>query len=276
MPATRFTRICLATLALACAPALRAQAPAYARGPGDTLRYRERMEAAVETQGRPGRGQLTQDARISILFTRGDTAQAWYEVLRTRAKHGNGVEELDIPRAGMRGGFTLAVTPAGRLRTLALPVLPPPLDVEFDSVLVWQFLDFLPVLPDAPLRPGLEWTDADSAASPGARWTRSTRSRVVRDTVVDGVRAVVVQTEARIRMRRTSALDEELSFRTEMEGTELGRFVFAPVPGVLLRRERTGTLQGTETTQLEGESPRSARQTREYTITLELLSGPRR
>ncbi|HEU0298611.1 MAG TPA: hypothetical protein VFR37_04135 [Longimicrobium sp.] len=265
-----FTRACLPALLLASVPAA-AQAPAYARTPGDTLHYHHAAQATVQIQGRPGRAEQAQRARISLAFTGGDTARAWYGGLDVRSKHGAAYESLEIPGSEMRGGFVLAVAPAGRVRTLRTPALPPPLDVEYDSVLAWQFIDFLPVLPEAPLRPGLEWTDADSMDLPRGRWRRSTRYRVVHDTVVDEVAAVVVATESRLAMSHTSEIDEELSVRTELEGMERGRFVFAPAPGLLLRRERSGTLSGTETSLLEGERPRPARQTREYTSVIELL-----
>ncbi|HEX2077034.1 MAG TPA: hypothetical protein VHG08_04970 [Longimicrobium sp.] len=270
MPGTVLPRALLPALLLASAPAA-AQAPAYARTPGDTLHYRQATQATVRIQGRPGHAEQTQRARITLAFTGGDTARAWYGGLDVRSKHGAAYESLEIPGSEMRGGFVLAVSPTGRVRTLRTPVLPPPLDMELDSVLVWQFVDFLPVLPEVPLRPGVEWTDADSVDLARGRWRRTTRYRVVRDTVVDGVAAAVVETESRLAMRHTSEIDEELSIRTELEGTERGRFVFALAPGLLLRRERSGTLSGTETSLLEGDPPRPARQTREYTSVIELL-----
>lgn len=278
MPRTTLARACLPTLLLACAPALHAQPPAYARTPADTLRYREVTETEARTGGQAGgRSEHTQEARIAITWLRGDTAHAWYEGMRAHVKHGyprgHGSTSLESPPEETAGGFTLAVAASGRTRTLRIPALEPGFEEEADSILRTQFLDFFPVLPGAPLRPGLEWTDADSLGLLGGWWRRATRSRVVRDTVVGGMSAVVVETESRIAWRRASELDEEMSFRTEMEGTERGRYVFAPAPGVLLRRERTGTLQGTETTLLQGDPPRPARQTRQYTSTLELLSG---
>lgn len=274
MRPSTFARACLPLIAL-CAPALRAQAPAYARDPADTLHYRETVEAAVRTEGiAAGRAVITQEARIALTFARGDTARAWYDELEVDMKHEHGYEQLDMPGREMRGAFTLLVAPSGRVRTLALPTIPPPLETEFDSLLAWQFVDFLPVLPSQPLRPGLEWTDGDTANPARGRFTRTTRSRVVRDTVVDGVRATIVETEARLAVRRVAVVDEEWSVRTEVEGTEHGRFIFAPAPGLLLRRERRGTLRGTETSLLVGDPPRAARQTREYTSAIELLSGP--
>ena len=278
MSGTVFMRVWPALL-LACAPAA-AQAPAYARTPADTLRYREQIAADVQTSGLAGgRTQLTQDARIAVTWARGDTARAWYEGMEAQAKHGgehgSGNSRLTMERGETAGGFLLSVDASGRARTLRVPRFPPPLDEEADSVLTAQFLDFFPVLPAAPLRAGLEWTDADSVALTNGWWARETRSRVLRDTVFNGMAAVVVETETRLRMRRNSRLDDEMSFRTALEGTERGRYLFAPAPGLLLRRERTGTLTGTETTLLAGDPPRAARQTREYTATIELLSGGR-
>lgn len=278
MPHAILVRAGLSALLLACAPALRAQAPAYARDPADTLRYREVTEATAHTTGLAGgRSEHTQDATIAITWLRGDTAHAWYQGLRAQTKHGSpsghGYTRLESPPEETAGGFSVAVSASGRARTLRIPQLEPGFVEEADSILRTQFLDFFPVLPGEPLRPGLEWADADSLDLLGGWWRRDTRSRVVRDTVVNGRGAFVVETESRIAWHRFSELDDEMSFRTEMEGTERGRYVFAPAPGLLLRRERTGTLRGTETTLLEGDPPRPARQTREYTTTLELLSG---
>jgi hypothetical protein len=273
MPGNIVARVSL--LIVLCAPALRAQAPVYARDPADTLRYRERMETEVRTAWRAGRGTMTQDARIALTFTRGDTARAWYERLEVEAKHGNFRSRLDAPGQEMRGAFTLVVGPTGRVRTVSVPTFPAPLDVEFDSVFAWQFVDFLPVLPPQPLRPGLEWTDSGTINPARGRFAHTTRYRVTRDTVVDGVSAVIVETESRLTVRRVGDQGEEYSLWTELEGTERGRFVFAPEPGLLLRRERRGTLRGAETSLLEGERPNSAWQTREYTRTIELLAAPR-
>lgn len=273
MSAFAVSRAWLPALLLAAAP-VAAQAPAYARA--DTLRYREEIDATVQTSGMGGgRTRLTQESTIALTWTRGDTARAWYEGMQAQAKNGSGQSTLTARPGETAGGFLLSVDASGRTRTLRTPVLPPPLDTEADSVLTAQFLDFFPVLPGEPLRVGLEWADADSVALTAGWWARDTRSRVVRDTVIGGVNAVVVETETRLRIRRNSVLDEEMSFRTELRGTERGRYVFAPSPGLLLRRERSGTLTGTETTLLSGDPPRAARQTREYTATIELLSGGR-
>lgn len=217
----------------------------------------------------------TRDVQLALAFARGDTARAWYQTVELNAKGERSRESLRMPGRGMRNGFTLLVTPSGRVRTLGVPTYPPPLDVEFDSNFAEQFVDFLPVLPPAPLRPGLEWTDADTANPGRGRFTRSTRYRVLRDTTVQGRRAVIVETEARVTLRRVAVIDEEMSIHTELEGTERGRFLFAPQPGLLLRRERTGSLRGTETFILDGAISRSDRQTREYTRVTELLSDPR-
>lgn len=273
MSGNPLARACV--LIVLCAPALRAQAPAYGRDPADTLHYRETFEAEVRSGWMASRGVMTQESRIALTFTRGDTTRAWYAQLEIEAKHGNFHSQVDAPAPEIRGAFTLVVSPAGRVRTVSVPTFPAPLDVEFDSVFAWQFVDFLPVLPPQPLRPGLEWTDSGTANPARGRFTRTTRYRVARDTVVDGISAVVVETESRLQVHRVGILSEEYSLRTELAGTEHGRFVFAPALGLLLRRERRGTLRGTETSLLEGERPHSAWQTREYTSTIELISAPR-
>ena len=84
--------LALALIAL-CAPALRAQPPAYARDPADTLHYRETVEAVVRTEGlAAGRAVMTHDAGIAFTFARGDTARAWYDKLEVDVKHEHGYE----------------------------------------------------------------------------------------------------------------------------------------------------------------------------------------
>lgn len=277
MSPNAFARACLAALPLACAPALSAQAPAYARDPADTLVYRETLRGTVDTDPTAG-GHIVQERRaeLSLTFAGGDTVRAWYQRVEQQGKGRNGSQELVMPGQSMLGGFTLLVTPSGRVRTLAVPTYPPPMDLPFDSIFGEQFVDFLPVLPDTPLRAGLEWTAADSASPGLGRYVHSTRYRVLRDTTLGGLRAVIVETETRLVIRRVDVVDEELSVPTELQGTERGRFIFAPERGILLRRERTGTLRGTETYENTTAPRRVYRQAREYTRVTELLSGARR
>lgn len=263
----------IALASLLFAGAAGAQAPAYGRDPADTLRYHELRTATIRTEGGAEPTEHRRDAQLVLWFTHGDTARARYQRLEMLDESEMGRERAEIPGTVMRGRFALLVSPDGRVRTLEVPRFPEEAGTDWDTIPEWQFADFLPRLPRTSLTPGAEWTDADtfdveSRAGPRLRWTRSTRYRVVRDTVAAGRAAVVVQTEADVAMLYETK--HWALLRADLQGTERGRFVFATDAGVLIRRERTGTLRGRVRLNQAGQPRRDLEQTQEYSVTVAL------
>lgn len=240
-------------LALACATTPRGtdapRAPAYARGPHDTLRFREITRGTVTVQTPQGPLTLTtdHDATIALTFLPGDSARAWYEELAIGL---SGVQGDNRPATGdaLRKPFTLRFDARGRVRTLATPEFP----ASFRGVtdLTRQFDDYFLVLPEGPLRPGVTWSDTSvtqdsTAAGRVARGSRIARYRVERDTVVGGQAALVISA------RQDQRLDTEepgpqpgMTARSTLAGVDTGLFVFAAATGRLIGRERQGELEG--------------------------------
>lgn len=262
----------LALLAALHAHATVAQAPAYARTPGDTLRYREVTERVMDTPGSPPRIRR-QDATLAIAFAGADTARAWYDSLRLEAEDG----EPRVLEDGAGRVFVLALGARGVDTALAPPAFPDPIRARAD--LRWQFWDFFPRLPDAPLVPGTEWADTIVRARTvegGGNEMESTDTRIMRYRVAGdstiGQRAVVV-VEA---LGETNGVLAGRLFGVVVRGTsretERGRFYFDAARGVLVRRTRaaTGVL---DLTLPEGDRPGSVHRTDQFTGTVELLEG---
>jgi hypothetical protein len=231
----------LALLAALHAGAAAAQAPAYARTPGDTLRYREVTERVTEVPGNPRRVQR-KDARLAVAFGAGDTARAWYDSLQLGA-----AAEGGPPRGvgGVAGHvFVLAFGARGVNTVLAVPAFPDAVRGQAD--LRWQFWDFFPRLPDGPLAPGTAWTDTIARARTvegGGNEVESTDTRlasyrVIGDSTIGGRAVVVVEAQA-----ETNGVLAGRLFGVPVQGTthetERGRIYFDAARGVLVRRTRT-------------------------------------
>lgn len=246
--AGRLRRILVALAALVPAAA-HAQAPEYRRAAGDTLRFHEVTSATSEITAPQGVLTLRSenDARIALAPVRGDTVRAWYEALALRATFPGGES---VPRTAPLLGrpFVLTLGARGEAETLTVPEFPA--DVAEASDLTHQFNDFFVRLPAVALRPGVEWTDTTTRQTPNAagrtlRTTRIGSYRVRSDTVIGGVRAVVVETRMRNRLEASGPSPTPgMQMSTLQEGTETGTFVFAPAEGRLLARRREGSSTG--------------------------------
>lgn len=250
-----------------------AQAPAYARAPGDTLRYREVSERVIQTPGAQRKVQR-QDATLAVAFAGGDSARAWYDALRLQEADGDAPPRTAGNVAGL--GFVLAFGPRGVDSTRSTPPFPP--EVREMADLRWQFWDFFPRLPAGPLERGTEWADTavrQRMLEGGGGEVRSTdkrvaRYRVVGDSVIGDQAVVVVEARA-----ETNGVLGGRLFALEVQGasqqTERGRFYFDAGRGVLVRRVRTAT-GSVELTFATREGPRSIRRTDEFTATVDLLA----
>ena len=239
----------LVVLALLVPAAAHGQAPEYRRAAGDTLRFREVTRATSEIAAPTGAMTIRtdHDATVALTFTRGDTARAWFEALSLRGTFPGGES---VPQTAPLLGrpFVLTLGARGEAATLTVPEFPA--DVAQTSDLTHEFNDFFVRLPAVPLRPGVKWTDTTTRETPNAagrtlRTTRIGSYRVRGDTVVGGVRGVVIDTRMRNRIESSGPSPTPgMRMTTLQEGTETGVFVFAPSEGRFLARRRDGALEG--------------------------------
>jgi hypothetical protein len=267
----RFVVAAAALLAAGVHADAAAQAPAYARAPGDTLRYREAWERVIQTPGAQRKVQR-QDAVIAIAFADGDSARAWYDALRLEEADGDAPPRTAGDVAGL--GFVLAFGPRGVDSTRSAPAFPA--EVREMADLRWQLWDFFPRLPAGPLGPGTAWADTavrQRMLEGGGGEVRSTDTRVssyrvVGDSAIGYVAVVVVEAQA-----ETNGVLGGWLFGLEVQGasraTERGRFYFDVRRGVLVRRVRTAT-GNVELTYPSRDGPRSIRRTDEFTATIDL------
>jgi hypothetical protein len=266
---------CLSLL-LALAASAGAQTT-YDRTPGETLRYREVTEGATEVSSERGAGWIDtfHDATLAVTFGRGDSARAVYEALDLGLTTPR--VEFDPDTDGALGlPFELAFPASGRVRLVSAPVFPD--DVSDITDLTRQFDDFFLPLPAEPLAVGLTWTDSTRTASEGPDgeaeedWSRGTYE-VVADTVEGGRRVLLVEAVIE-KGSRSVGTDGELGLTTthEMAGTERSVFAFAPDPGVLVWRDRTGRMAG-RTTLADGEGSDERAVTYAYESTIDLVES---
>jgi|GEM_PF-3576195 len=279
------TILVLAPLA-GCAAAGRTSPPpqeaAYARTPGDTLRYTWKTQL-YDPDGPVGQWDSVSARRsrvLAIAFTGGDTARAWIESLQLETTG----EDAHVDTAGpdvVGLPFVLRVGPLGSDSVLAAPQFP-----EEWSGSRGVFNRFFPRLPGGPLRPGRSWSESKTADVSDSLWigefTRDVSYRVVGSSTLHGARVVVVafdlEETTRNRRREDGAqLPANLPFRPTLVQTqtneEHGRFYFAPRTGRLLRVTREGieTLEVPSFTSAEA----AVREDR-YRSTLELVVDARR
>jgi hypothetical protein len=259
----------LVLLAAVHAHAASAQASAYRRTPGDTLRYAELAEARTRIVGEKEVDAFRQESRVAITFAPGDTARAWFERLRitesgSQGGRAGGEEAQGLP-------FVLAFGPLGVDSTLHAPEFPASVDA-LSALLRTQFANFLPRLPGGPLRAGTEWADTLVVDESDERWqgshVRTTAYRVVGDSAIGGVPVVVVELTSRLEGHARGGVRVPYDATTTRD--ERGRFYFAPGEGVLVRRTRSGK----ETEILEGHTGLIVRLERltDYRSSIELIS----
>ncbi|MCC7001315.1 MAG: hypothetical protein IT357_04090 [Gemmatimonadaceae bacterium] len=147
--------------------------------------------------------------------------------------------------------FVLSFDARGRVRTLSAPEFPATFEAVTD--LSHQFDDLLVRLPSAPLALGLVWEDTAVVETRGAndaffRAERVIRSRVVRDTVIGGESAWVIESVQRNTVTGAQRVKgQPLLVRTKLSGADSGLVVFSTQNGRMLARQRVGRLAGTLT-----------------------------
>jgi hypothetical protein len=244
----------------------------YALG-RDTLRYHEVFHADVKLVGPQGEIPIKSDHEATIAMTHaaGDTTRAWFEALSLGVSGAMG-EQKPATASVLRAPYQLRVDPRGRVNTLSTPAFP----AEFEGIadLSHQFDDFFLRLPAKPLRVGLAWSDTvvrtDSTATKFMRWHAQAAYKVERDTVVDGVAALVVSMNQQVEIRSDAPMrDQPMRVESSMTGTENGYFVFAPRAGRVLARRRTGKLDGD--LMLHGGQEMSMKQSFDYSSSLDAL-----
>jgi hypothetical protein len=230
------------------------QPAAYARTPGETLRYRERYEwSSGIGMGLPPEAEQSGSVRethVAIQFTGGDTARAWIESLRI-ATPGQpdrvaGADVLHLP-------FLLTIGPLGIDSVFQRPPIPSGWEVDH------FFTRYLPRLPGGPLTPGRTWQNASHVDLSDSTWfgglNRTTNYRVVGDSVTRGERVVVVEytvlNESQRRMRNSPTEAPGMPYLRPMVIStfheEQGRLYLAPRTGRLVLRTRSGVYEQSST-----------------------------
>jgi hypothetical protein len=134
------------------------------------------------------------------------------------------------------------------VKLIAAPALPEALASFGD--LANEFGDLFLRLPAKPLKVGLTWTDTltrnDSTAERKANATAISDYKVEKDTVVNGTPALLVRSTQRVNVHVDQPVPGQAGMRSDatMEGNTAGFYVYAPKPGRMLARRRTGKLTG--------------------------------
>jgi hypothetical protein len=217
--------------------------------PGDTLRYHETQKAGVVMTMPQGEVQASvdQDATLAVARMAGDSAHAWFESLTLAASTPQG-EQKPATDAITRKPFRLTFDARGRVKLVEAPAFPEALAGFGD--LSNEFTDLFLRLPAKPLRIGLTWTDtltrADSAAERKMNASSITDYKVDKDTMVNGTPALLVRFTQRANIHMEQPVPGQPGMRSDatMEGNSTGFYVFAPKPGRMLARRRTGKLAG--------------------------------
>jgi hypothetical protein len=221
----------------------------YAPPGGDTLRYRETQKTSVVITTPQGEIQVSadQDATLGIKRFAGDSAHAWFEALSLVAQSPQG-EQKPATDAILRKPFRLTFDSRGRVKLVEAPAFPQELAAFGD--MANEFTDLFFRLPTQPLRVGLAWTDTltrrDSTAERQFNAVSVTNYTVDKDTVVNGTPAVKVRMTQHTKVHAEGPVPQQPGARTDvtMEGDDTGFYVFAPKPGRMLARRRTGKLAG--------------------------------
>jgi hypothetical protein len=246
----------LAALVFGAAPVRAQPGPRHAPG-ADTLRYRERAAEISTLESPTGvvSTESSRDAQLALRFDAPDRVTAWFDALTVRTTDLRGTRSADA--AALRGAaFTLSSDGRGRLRAMALPAIPPAVDSLADLRLVFD--DLLLVLPDAPMMPGLTWSDT---------WTRELtregdrtmqmiirRSYVVQgDTATAYGPAWLIRTEGEAELTSsTPVAGTRQQIVAEHRGSESGIVLWHRSDARLLALRRTTELRGSVTISGQG------------------------
>lgn len=265
----------LAVAALLLGFSLPAGAQTSYASSGDTLRYRDVTQGKVLITTPQGELPITVEQRstISVVRMRGDSARAWYDSLSIAATSAAG-DQHPATDSALKQPFRLGFDSRGQVKLVQAPKFPASL--EGISDLAHQFDDFFLRLPAKPLAVGLAWSDttvrSDSTAEKYSRRATTADYRVERDTVVAGTPALVVSMKQHIVINGEGPVPNQAGMRatSQIAGEDVGYFVFAPKPGRLLGRRRTGKLGGD--TVLHGAAGEmTMKQAFDYTASLEAI-----
>jgi hypothetical protein len=216
--------------------------------PGDTLRYHEAQKTSVVITTPQGEVNVSgeQEATVAIKRFPGDSAHAWFESLTLVATSPQG-EQKPPTEAALHKPFRLNFDSRGRVKLVEAPTFPDAFAGFGD--LANEFTDLFLRLPAQPLRIGLTWTDTltrgDSTADRKLNAISIATYKVDKDTVVNGTPALLVRMTQHTKLHAEGPVPNQ-PVRTDvtMEGDDTGFYVFAPKPGRMLARRRTGKLAG--------------------------------
>jgi len=241
--------------------------------PGDTLRYHETQKTNVLVTTPQGEIQVPveQDATVAVVRFPGDSAHAWFDALALSASTPQG-DQKPTTDLLLHQPYRLGFDSRGRVKLTAAPVLPEALASFGD--LSNEFGDLFLRLPAKPLKVGLTWTDtltrADSTAERKANATAISDYKVEKDTVVNGTPALLVRSTQRVNVHVDQPVPGQAGMRSDvtMEGNTTGFYVYAPKPGRMLARRRTGKLAGDANIPAAG---MTMKQSIDYTNTVDLV-----
>jgi hypothetical protein len=249
----------MAALVLGVVPVvLRAQAAQHRIAPGDTVRWREERTLKTSTQVGPDlsmRTEMNQRGMLGFARTVGDTAVAWYDSLTAEMSS----PDLDvrmpvplnnkIPLRVLITGNGRVRQPDGDLAALQASMVPS----QFMSQGVPTFppiLSLLVQLPTVPLAIGVTWSDSSTAADSIQRAAQGVASaggtvyRVVRDTMVENRRSLVISVDVQMRMTVGAAASKGLTIGdSNITTSEKGIIVFDPLAGRVIGRRTTGEMR---------------------------------
>lgn len=188
------------------------------------------------------------DARLSFVEVGPDSLHAWFDGLEVSATDPGGETRPDTESL-LGELFVMRVGERGSLETLVSPEAPA--DVSSVTDLRAQFFDFLPTIPDGGYRVGATWADtltAPPAIEPDTRseMTKVVTSRVVSDSVADGVPVWVIEAEAATEWHIDAPFPDQPAIRvvTTMSGVETSVALVAQDDGRLLFRDRVADIDG--------------------------------
>lgn len=222
-----------------------AQTSEYSTSKGERWGYAEITRSTVELTTPQGPMEVSSlhDAEIDVVFTAQDTARAFYTSLALGMESPQGT--LTPETAPIIGKpFVLHFTSKGQVETVSTPTFPESFQGVTD--LSRQFLDFFTPLPDHVLEQGVSWTDTLRVSGDDNELIEKIgRYEVMGDTLIGGIPAKIIST-------KTSSVIEssapgpapDITIISKLAGVESGFVYFAPEQGVLLRRTRTGLLEG--------------------------------
>lgn len=219
----------------------------YRLAPGDTLRYSQSIRRSIFTSLPQGDvpSSFVREAELSIVAADPGTWRAWYDDLEVRSVRMAGVVEPTSPFI-MGRPFVLEVEPRGEFHLTEAPTLWMDWLEMFDPTT--QFVDFFVSLPGGAPKVGDEWSDTvtsspDLSASTELQAVR--RMRVEGDTIFEGRPALVIAVSVESTLRSDLPVPGwSGGASTTLTGSDTGLVIYDPDLGVMLHREREGSMQG--------------------------------